>query len=75
MVNLYPQNANFNRGALKALENEWATALNEGKTVEVNIELKYGDHGVRPNAIRATYQIDGGRPINRDFENARGGVQ
>jgi filamentous hemagglutinin len=74
MVNLYPQNGNFNRGVWKQLETTWADALREGKSVEVRIQLRYGDDGVRPDRLSATYSIAGGRPETPNFDNAPGGA-
>jgi filamentous hemagglutinin len=68
------QNGNFNRGVWKQLETTWADALREGKSVEVRIQLRYGDDGVRPGELSVRYTIDGGRPIDRDFYNGPGGT-
>ncbi|WP_370528616.1 DNA/RNA non-specific endonuclease [Gilliamella sp. B14448G12] len=37
-MNFLPMNANLNRSIWKKLENGWANALQEGKTVKVKIE-------------------------------------
>lgn len=73
MINLYPQNGNFNRGVWKQLENTWAEALENGSSVNVKIELNFADDGVRPSGVTATYQIDGGRPVRETFDNVPGG--
>ena len=73
MVNLYPQNGNFNKGGWKQLKNSWAAALESGKKVEVKIELKYAGDGVRPDKLQVEYRVDGGRPIYERYDNAPGG--
>ena len=55
-------NSNLNRGEWKALENRWAKALQEGKTVKVKIEPLYKDTDLRPNRFRVSYYVD-----NKDF--------
>ena len=71
-VNLVPMNGNFNMGAWRDLERTFQTALNEGKTVDVKIEVKYGSDSQRPDNFRVTYSIDG-VPRTRMFDNVPGG--
>jgi len=66
--NLVPQDANLNRGEWKAMENEWAKALDNQKKVEVKIEVEYSDDGKHPEAFWVTQKIDGTSTL-RFFEN------
>lgn len=59
LENIVPQNGKLNQGQYKALENEWARALSEGKKVSVDIELLYRDGSFRPFAFEINYVIDG----------------
>lgn len=54
--NLFPQNANFNRGAYKKLENEWAEWIKNGGTVKSEVEL-IGGTADRPDKIRVAYEV------------------
>lgn len=72
-LNLLPMNGNLNKGAWRAMENTWASALKEGKSVNVKIEPIYSGPSVRPNRFNVKYSIDGGRPVNVDFKNMPGG--
>ena len=55
-------NSNLNRGLWKKLENRWANALRDGKTVKVKIEPVYEGTDIRPKRFRVSYFID-----NKDF--------
>jgi filamentous hemagglutinin len=72
-INLTAMDANLNRGAWKALENDWAQALRQGKEVSVVIEVKYPQDGGRAERFIVAYQITGEPPRRRVFKNARGG--
>ena len=69
-LNLLPMNGNLNKGEWKVMENAWASALKEGKSVSVKIEPVYTDAGLRPDRFNVRYSIDGGRPVIVDFKNA-----
>ncbi|MCI4592634.1 DNA/RNA non-specific endonuclease [Sphingobium sp. BYY-5] len=71
-VNLVPMNGNFNMGAWRDLERSFQEALQDGKTVDVKIEVKYGTDSQRPDNFRVTYAIDG-VPRTRMFDNVPGG--
>lgn len=43
----------------KKLENQWATAIKEGKKVSVNVKVDYEGTGLRPKAFEIKYNIDG----------------
>ena len=72
-LNLVPMDGNLNKGAWKQMENAWAKALKEGKQVNVKIEPVHVGDSVRPDSFKVRYTIDGGRPVNVDFENIPGG--
>jgi filamentous hemagglutinin len=72
-LNLLPMNGNLNKGAWKTMENEWSSALKEGKSVSVKIEPVYSGGNVRPDRFLVQYSIDGGRPVSIDFKNSPGG--
>ncbi|MCZ0170647.1 contact-dependent inhibition toxin CdiA [Escherichia coli] len=72
-LNLVPMDGNLNKGAWKQMENTWAKALGEGKEVKVNIQPSYIGDSVRPAKFKVVYSIDGGRPIEKVFNNAPGG--
>ncbi|MEB2187251.1 DNA/RNA non-specific endonuclease [Xanthomonas campestris pv. campestris] len=72
-LNLVPMNANLNKGAWKSMENEWADALKNGKSVKVKIEPIYSGSTIRPDSFSVKYSIDDGRPIVMDFTNSPGG--
>ncbi|WP_245840081.1 DNA/RNA non-specific endonuclease [Sutcliffiella horikoshii] len=57
--NLVPMNSTLNRKEYKLLENSWKKALNEGKTVEVNIEPIYKGNSSRPAKFEVEYKING----------------
>jgi len=70
--NLVPQNANLNRGAWKRMENGWAEAIRQGKSVRVTIELVFDGDGIRPTAFKVTQVIDG-KNKHLTFHNTPGG--
>ncbi|TNH42436.1 DNA/RNA non-specific endonuclease, partial [Photorhabdus luminescens] len=72
-LNLVPMDGNLNKGAWKQMENTWASALKEGKQVNVKVEPVYKGNNVRPESFSVTYSIDGGRPIVKDISNIPGG--
>ncbi|WP_218187062.1 DNA/RNA non-specific endonuclease, partial [Pseudomonas sp. 21C1] len=73
-LNLLPMNGNLNKGAWKTMENQWASALKEGKSVGVKIEPVYTGGSVRPEKFTVTYQIGSERPIRETFVNSPGGI-
>jgi len=73
-LNLVPMNGNLNKGEWRKLENEWAKALNENKTVSVDIRPVYMGDGRRPDMFEITYIIEGKRPETVKLKNSPGGV-
>lgn len=66
--NLVPMRRTINRGDYKKMENEIATALQEGKKVTVHIDIEYDGDSGRPSKIRAVYTIDGKKTVV-EFDN------
>lgn len=57
-INLFPQDANFNRGEYKKIENSIRNDLKEGKDVKVTVELIYDDpDSSRPSRVRVTKTV------------------
>jgi len=70
--NLVPMDSNLNRSAWKTMENEWATALQNGSEVNVSIDAIYEGASQRPSEFLIEYFIDGQR-FEKTFENIAGG--
>ena len=62
-------NSNLNRRIWKKLENRWANALQDGKTVKVKIEPLYEGTDIRPNRFRVSYSIDNKGFSHLEFYN------
>ncbi|WP_036148250.1 DNA/RNA non-specific endonuclease [Lysobacter antibioticus] len=77
LKNLFPQNGNFNMGAYKTLENEWAAWVDKGMDVRISIDLSPREAD-RPDRVRISYDVidpaDGGRVYDQrvTFENRAG---
>lgn len=57
--NHFAQNANFNRGGYRVLEDKWTAAKREGKHVQVTIIPSYNNsQSHRPSSIDVTYTIN-----------------
>lgn len=74
--NMFPQNFNFNRSAYKTMENEWASWIEAGATVKVNVALK-GGTGARPDQVGVVYEVfnAAGKRVYKNselFSNAAG---
>jgi len=54
--NLFPQNANFNRGSYKKMENEWADWTSEGFEVKLKVALEPPGSS-RPTDIFSEYEV------------------
>lgn len=70
--NHFAQDANFNRGAYRALEDKWAKSLRGGHRVHVNIIPHYGGTSQRPDSLNVTWSIDG-KTKRKIFTNQKGG--
>lgn len=68
LENLVPMDSNLNRGEFKAMENQWAKALEDGKEVTVSITPEYSGDSFRPDSFVVKYTIDGETSV-KVFEN------
>lgn len=66
--NHFAQDANFNRGAYRALEDQWAKAIKAGEHVTIDIVPHYPSGSQRPDSITVRYQI-GNDAVSRTFPN------
>ena len=66
--NLIPLDSNLNNSAWKQMENGWAKAIQQGKTVEVDVRPVYEGSSVRPSKIYVAWTEDG-EPYGRVFDN------
>ncbi|MHA6316152.1 DNA/RNA non-specific endonuclease [Altererythrobacter sp. CAU 1778] len=71
-VNLVPMDGNLNMGRWRSMEDTMAAALREGRSVDVNITVRYPEGSARPNAFRVEYTIDGNTQVET-FRNRPGG--
>jgi hypothetical protein len=70
--NHFAQDANFNRGAYRTIEDEWAKAVRAGKRVFVDIVPHYRGTSMRPYKLDVVWFVDGDR-FFRAFPNERQG--
>lgn len=68
--NHFAQDANFNRGGYRQLEDEWARDKRAGRAVTVKIVPQFSGTSVRPSTINVWWTVDGKRKSVR-FLNAR----
>lgn len=71
-LNMVPMNGNLNQGAWKAMENRLAAAAQDGKSVEMKIDVIYKDDSTRPEGLVARSKIDGVETVD-SFPNKAGG--
>lgn len=71
-VNMFPQAGDFNNGAYRLMENEWADWVKAGADVRVNVDLS-DFHGARPEQVSVSYQVhdEGGQLIYEGGERFR----
>jgi hypothetical protein len=72
-INLVPMDANLNMGAWRSMEAGWASELEAGNGVAVQVQPIYTGTSLRPDAFGVIYQVNGGRPVTRFFNNKPGG--
>lgn len=63
--NHFAQNANFNRGAYRAIEENWSREIKAGRRVFVDIVPQYSGASTRPHTIIVTWYVDGQRSRRR----------
>ncbi len=68
--NHFAQDRNFNRGAYRALEDQWAAAIKNGMQVSVRITPSYNGASMRPSRIHVRFSIDG-KSFKHNFPNKR----
>ena len=68
----FAQDANFNRGAYRVLEDKWAKAVRSGNRVFVDIIPHYRGSSMRPFKLDVVWVIDGNR-LFRSFANEKQG--
>lgn len=66
--NLVSQAKQVNLSEYKKVENIWAKAIEEGKTVSVDIKVNYEPGSIRPSSFDVQYSIDG-RIVNKSILN------
>jgi len=70
--NHFAQDANFNRGSYRAMEDSWAKELRGGHKVFVDIEPLYHGTSKRPYQINVIWEVDGRRTSQKFSNEARG---
>ena len=68
--NHFAQNANFNRGSYRVLEDEWAREKRTGRAVTVRIVPQFDGGSVRPSVIDVWWTVDGNKKSAK-FRNER----
>ena len=59
-----------NLSSYKKLENIWDSAIRDGKTVDVDVQVEYNGDDLRPSAFSIEYTVDGEKQekyITNDF--------
>jgi hypothetical protein len=70
--NHFAQDRNFNRGAYRTVEDQWAKALGAGKRVFVDIVPQYKGLSRRPYSLNVVWYVDGER-FSESFPNQEKG--
>jgi hypothetical protein len=70
--NHFAQDANFNRGAYRSMEDEWAKDIRAGRKIVVDIVPNYVGTSQRPNRVRVTWYVDGQRHVEEFSNEAKG---
>lgn len=68
--NHFAQDANFNRGGYRLLEDEWARDKRAGRAVTVKIVPQFNGGSVRPSTINVWWTVDG-KLKSSQFPNER----
>jgi hypothetical protein len=72
--NLVPMRRTLNRGDYKRMENEISKALQDGKEVNVHLDIEYDNLSKRPSKLDACYTIDG-KNTETKFDNIKGSTE
>ncbi|HSX56652.1 MAG TPA: DNA/RNA non-specific endonuclease [Sphingomonas sp.] len=70
--NHFAQDANFNRGAYRVMEDGWVEALKAGRKVFVTIEPHYIGTSRRPDSVTVTWEIDGEKESQKFSNDPKG---
>ena len=70
--NHFAQDASFNRGAYRALEDRWAKELKAGRRVFVDIIAHYEGTSSRPASLTVAWIIDGKRERKKFPNESKG---
>lgn len=73
-INFVAPNANLNRGALQALEDQMALEMRDCHQVHFGEEMIYVAGSQRPAGFLVSYRVDDGPTRNQFFCNERGGL-
>lgn len=68
-INHFAQDANFNRGAYRVMEDTWAVHRRSGRSVFASIKPYYSGASRRPYKLVITWSVDGARRETRTFWN------
>lgn len=69
--NHFAQDAGFNRGAYRALEDQWAKAIRDGQRVFFDIVPHYPPGSQRPDRIEVHYSVGDGPTRRKVYDNAK----
>jgi HK97 family phage portal protein len=72
-INHFAQDAKFNRGLYRQMENAWKKELSRAQKVKVHIKVKYKGLSRRPESLHVTYRVGGKKRI-RNFNNSSKGI-
>jgi LysM repeat protein len=70
--NHFAQDRNFNRGAYRKLEDDWATDLRAGRKVVVDIDALYHGLSRRPYQLNVSWTVNGHKTTKRFPNEAKG---
>jgi LysM repeat protein len=70
--NHFAQNANFNRGAYRAMEDGWSRDQDANRKVFIDITVHYPGTSMRPDRITVIWSVDG-KERSLDFANEEKG--
>lgn len=71
--NHFAQDANFNRGGYRVLDDEWAKDKRAGRAVAVKIVPRFDRASVRPSVIDVSLTVDG-KEKSLKFPKERSGM-
>ncbi len=71
-LNHFAQDASFNRGAYRALEDRWARHLQAGRRVHITIVPHYQGSSTRPEILTVTWSVDGETQRTQFHNKAKG---